>query len=441
MANHLDYKNSETASSFQIVFLCIWIISFTVGLDILSEFKLYDILFLLALIFFHGRITSLNWQEDRSLLWLRRFLIIFIFGTIVSLFSERYLGMTVIGLRLFRLMGYIWIFFIIRSLWLSKKQLSILLGSIFWVIIFQSLLILLQSTGKIPTLWPEKEQYYGIVHTGTLALNHLNPVLFISVAISASCSRLFLHKTKNIFHLIFFAISILIMIAAMMISMARSAIMAMAIFSICSVIFYKKKAIILILLSLILLIPLQKMSGINIVDQIDELWYKRVEVKIKGDIDSIGDVDAQRTAIWSNTISELIAHPSCLIFGTGFQNFAYLKEAKATSAHQLYLHVLAELGIGGLIIFCFFWISIKNRLKQLGRIGGVTMDSLTYPGYMIILAILVIGLVADTFYPARALPGFMGFLLAYLALITHRSWSDEPQRVEPCIISTSSSGN
>jgi hypothetical protein len=185
------------------------------------------------------------------------------------------------------------------------------------------------------------------------------------------------------------------------------------------------------------MIPFLASSDIDAVESMRDLWQERVVSRLRGksweEVRSIDDFHTARPTVWRDTIHGILRKPYVLLTGGGFQNYQWVSE-KAIAGHNQYLHVLVELGVIGLVFYVQVLRAMWQQFGVLGRRDPYLYYLLSLPGTSCLGAILVVGLINESFYPARAVPGFMGFFLAYFAVATHRGWlgaGGKPGNTEP----------
>jgi hypothetical protein len=409
-----------------------WIASFTVSLDIVYEFKLYDILSVIGVIFF-SRELVLGLKSNRSPFFITKLLLlIFAFGTLVSVVRSLETGslgigeVDVLAIRAYRVFSFIAIFIIILKLNLRVRDLTNLLRVIYVSVLAQSVIIALQSIDLIPILWPVHERFYlRIVPTGTLGLNHLNSVVFMVVGLSAIVSLLELKRRWTISLILWHSGSTVLFVYAMLLGEARSSIVALAVLAILWM--RRRRAVILLVGVMIFGVILTGSQYLDVGYQFGFVWsdrtVKKMAVESVGEISTLTDIDRGRPMIWTEAAKKLVTRPDIILFGAGFQNFIGFG-IRASAGHNLFLHVFVELGILGIIFyFAFLW-----RLWSIFRRSGKswydvsTGSKLSSAAESCLLTIILIGLFNESLYPQRAMMGFMGFCLTYFAIAGHTTW-------------------
>lgn len=408
------------------LYLCAWIASYTYTLDVVSEFKLYDFFLFGSLFVFGPELQAMVRSRSRSIRSLRFLLWMFAWGSCVSLASQGFLQepsmerALVIGLRFVRVVNYAAIFGVIRCSDLSPGRLRWLQAVLLLSALLQAVLICLQKQGVLPILWPEIEQYYGVVLTGTLSMNHSNNVLFMSVGIVAALGFFRVTSSWRKWTL---PLCILVMTIAMLVGEARTSFLALAVLALG---FLRSKTASLCLALSFALVPLLAWgTGLDLRETAEEVWEGQVMKAARVDdlrhTTSITDLDVGRPTIWRDGLRALAARPHLLITGVGYQNYLQLHEHNAGGGHNMYLHTTAELGLLGLLGYGLLFAGLVAELRSLPRDRRIR-EALVIPGTTLILVLLTTGMVQQSLYPFKSLAGFMGFALAYLAVITHGEW-------------------
>ncbi|MEK7151214.1 MAG: O-antigen ligase family protein [Patescibacteria group bacterium] len=130
--------------------------------------------------------------------------------------------------------------------------------------------------------------------------------------------------------------------------------------------------------------------------------------RAKSIIDISETSNARRIEIWKDSVKSIIKHP---LLGVGIGNFPVvvgedLARAKAgSSAHNLYLHIAAELGIPALILALWFlWFLLKQAYSNFTHHSSSNiLSSIFYAGSLIFLPwVLIYSLTDVAIFDERA---------------------------------------
>ncbi|MBE9015944.1 hypothetical protein C7Y66_14030 [Chroococcidiopsis sp. CCALA 051] len=124
-----------------------------------------------------------------------------------------------------------------------------------------------------------------------------------------------------------------------------------------------------------------------------------------------------RDEIWTERMSLLDKEPLLWFFGGGFGSAI----DSGSNAHMLYLHIIIETGLIGLLIFAFLFYKILSLLYE--------YEQGTKPVFWVTIALLFSSMTQETFYPTPAFGHFIGFYLCCLALAlnSYRFGETSPQ--------------
>lgn len=128
-----------------------------------------------------------------------------------------------------------------------------------------------------------------------------------------------------------------------------------------------------------------------------------------------------RIAIWKKTIASINAHP---LLGVGIGNYAVIlgenisAEKAGASAHNLFLHIAAIMGIGGLLVFMWFFWEVMKRGFSLLRNTAMAQEYqiFSYASLFALIWMLGYSLTDVALFDERAFLGFMVLLGALLGL-------------------------
>lgn len=114
---------------------------------------------------------------------------------------------------------------------------------------------------------------------------------------------------------------------------------------------------------------------------------------------------SDRDTIWLDKLEHIEQTPGALIYGLGFGSGAM----SGVNAHMLYLHVLYELGLAGLIIYMAYFFRITQLVFRLE--SGFGLQTV----YLLIL-FFVSSSTQETLYPVPALGHYLGLLACHVGL-------------------------
>ncbi len=124
---------------------------------------------------------------------------------------------------------------------------------------------------------------------------------------------------------------------------------------------------------------------------------------------------------WTVAINYLLTHPIDAIFGVGFDCWGYTiyKAGGQSAGHNLYLHVLGELGLVGGMIYLAFFGRLFFRLKRALGSGG-DAEPIGQLSVALLIALLVGSVTAELLYPVVTQISCMALVMYSLGLIMGR---------------------
>jgi len=133
-----------------------------------------------------------------------------------------------------------------------------------------------------------------------------------------------------------------------------------------------------------------------------------------------------RLGCWRALLNYLAASPGVLLTGVGTQNFQYALRESAevvnlSAAHNQYLHLLAEIGLGGVTVF-LLWLAVLLRFLLRWQRQARDRVEKVLPGILIavLAGILVSGFTQESLAPSASMvPWLLHF---YLILGIFVSW-------------------
>jgi O-antigen ligase len=411
-------------SRFDNFLLLAWIFSHTIVIDIVYELKLFDIISIIAVPRFLSRIVDITRSKDATKKFILVILICVTFGSLLTFAKTVDLQWAaVVVLRWWRLFAYLVIFLLIAYGGFSKSQHEKFISVILMSCVLQALLILLQHMDIVPILWPEDELYYNkVVPSGTLGINHVNHVIYMTVGLGAAVAfSSFSSPRKRMRSAIAMGAAPLL-VAAMFVGEARLSFLALAVFGV----FLLRRAagwkFIAVLACMIAVVGI--VTKIDVIGMASELWSHQLETKVERreaqGAEGFQAIDPGRHAIFLWTIDTILDRPDYLITGIGYQNF--MSAGGPVSAHNTYFQVLVELGLVGFVAWMGLFVAIYRSMSEVERHAGRYERNIMLAGKAALLAVAVSGLFNDTLYPVRNNNGFLGFALVFFAIASSGVW-------------------
>ncbi len=271
-----------------------------------------------------------------------------------------------------------------------------------WVILFG---VILSIIGLLQFLYilPSYEYIAGAANmdnraTSLLSFNSIHLATYLVTSILLGYG-VFLQQ-KGFISKVILSVGLLLMIIVLIMTKSRSAwigfLVGNVIFALITSRMTHGKSIIMIIITFgILSINIYYMANIN------KVVYEAVD---KRDSSAI-----HRLITYDLFFDYIKNHPSVLVTGVGFMNWRYAltRETAASAGHDVYLQILGDLGIGGLLLFLWFWYRNLKMAAKLARDGDF-WGRMLIP---IIGAYLTICLTSDILYPVASLENCFLFIM------------------------------
>lgn len=417
-ANNL---NAHLSNSY-LVITCVYLmlLSYFYNLPVLNysltgnnEFRLFDIAgFLLFYPFYSNKNLIISVIRNYSffktlynfLLW-ATFTLIFTFG------YSFYEGNLVLGIQSVLYLFHFWTFFITAVFLFILIQNLVFLKTIVSVTLILSCaaftIVILQNFEVIPFLWGDiyKTTYEGFL-SGTLGPN--------KIVLGMTCLFIFIfalgllnEKRVNV-NKILLLTTISISLITLILSGSRTTYVGLLTFAI----YYFFRDFVKFLYSIIFLfLAFLIISSVNkeIFEKLTAVYEYRIENKIRNPnslkearVDELyEDLGAGRKELSLMYIESLLNNAYMVPFGLGFNN-RLLNDG--TSAHNIYLSLIAEIGLVGLFFYLSWFISmLKTRLPNFVQL------EVAFHG--LILAMLVTLFFGEHIYVYRTSFGLTGLFL------------------------------
>ena len=227
------------------------------------------------------------------------------------------------------------------------------------------LVVILQNLGVVPFLWNDTyRQNYGSFMSGTLGPNKI--VVGMS-ALMMSILSIALINTKSVtINKVFIYFSLGLSLLALAISGSRTAYVGFGVF----VIYFAIRQPVSIIYSAIAMFAFVLTVSIvqpQVLQKTIEIYENRVQKKIKNENDLkeanvsqlYEDLGAGRNMILIQYINLLADEYYFIPFGKGFNN----RIETASSAHNMYLSLIYEVGLVGMILY-FRWLVLYLFVKM-----------------------------------------------------------------------------
>jgi len=405
-------------STFRVALLGLWLCSFLISIDVLSQLKPFDLVSPVALFFFRKELRvflSSRLLVAQSMKWLLGIAVLSSGMTVML--SDSFLVLAVISLRLLRFAFYLAAFGILFAVPLTPKQRLHLVGCMAFGAVAEAFLIIFQWLGVIPILWPMHERIYtNLVPTGTLALNHVNNVVFMLTGIAALVTWNILNRKYLNWVAVGFGSAA--MVAAIGLGEARLGIVGAPLLVISIVLALRGKGIVFAVSMALVAVLLGGSVLVGVMDTVSMVWTRRMVGKVgdTGQVTSYMEMDQSRSRIWKHTMWGIKARPYILVTGTGFQNFKVAVNGIAVAAHNLYLEVLVELGFPGALSFFGMIVGLVRQFR-IGMLADQKTRDANAAALALLVTLLVLGMANETLYPKRPIPGFLGFVMGYWGLV------------------------
>ncbi|MBV1923516.1 MAG: O-antigen ligase family protein [Flavobacteriaceae bacterium] len=291
------------------------------------------------------------------------------------------------------------------------------------LITIESLIVILQNMGVIPFLFSRVYEigYNGFL-SGTFGPNKI--VLGMTMLISFSFVIGLLYESKLKISKILLFVALFGSIISIMLSGSRTTYVGLIIFLLYFIISKTGKFLNLVILGSVMFVLLMIINPV-VFERINDTINNRIVDRIESheDIQSVDDMTgvyedlgSGRSDLHLMYVNHLLKRPYIIPFGIGFNNRLLI----GSSAHNMYLSLINEVGIFGLILFLrwmFSFLIIKKRklpYLQLALNG-------------IVLSMFVTLYFGEHLYVYRPLFGILGYfmIICVLLLVPLRKTIDE----------------
>ena len=385
-----------------------------------NELRIYDFLGIYFLYQYvnHYKAVSI---EISKVIFFRRFHYFLVYCSVAILLT---LGTAILKDRLvsfvqaFLYLYHMWVFFLgavflYSYLKVSERYYKIL-RFVMILVILEGVLIVLQNLGLIPFLWSEnyKIGYSGFL-SGTLGPNKivLGMTMLTSIIFLIGINNEKRIKKDKI--LMYVAISVAIL--SILLSGSRTTYVGL-IFFLLYFSLTKPGQFSIFLIFGGFLFSLLLLSGSGILERITAVFEDRIIYAIDGpeDVKNYDDekgvydeLSSGRVQLHLKYLQYLSTHPWVIPFGRGFIN----RMGVGPSAHNMYLSLISEVGVFGLILFVRWLLSFMIIMKR-------KMPGLQLALNGLIISMMVTLYFGEHLYVYRPLFAILGYFMMICVMLT-----------------------
>lgn len=386
-----------------------------------NEIRLYDVLGIIICYLYIKNFGVLNYyiKQKLNFKFLNHFLIwsaiTLIFTGLFSIFLNRPMWLLQSILYYYHFFVF-FLYAVLVSVFVMKyKNFKAIVYILLILIIGESLLVIAQNSGIVPFLWNDryKMSYLGFL-SGTLGPNKivLGMTMFISFAVSLG---IYLQKQLKINKMLLLS-AITLSGTVLVITGSRTSYLALIVFAAYFLIANTRKFISVSVVFLIIVMTAISLN-LEVVEMAQKVFDDRITNKISDptvlsensvDVDQLyEDLGSGRKELAASYTKYLIERPYIIPLGIGFNNRLLI----GFSAHNIYLSLINEVGLLGLILY-LRWLA-SYFLLNLNRTKYLKMAL-----HGLVLAMLVTLYFGEHLYVYRPLFGLLGFFLLATVLLT-----------------------
>jgi len=406
-----------------------------------SEFRGYDILLVLVsgiLLHWYRRPMLKFFQQDTPGKWLFRFCLWATATTPLTILTSYYLdnflwaGVTLVFL--FHLWGYLFAYAAFRLFVKTPGQCRALLDVFLVIGSAEAVVICLQALEIVPLLWGERYESYGTrAFSATLGPNRQLPgyMMLLVFAVSAAYWRNW--RSLGTWRLGLAAAAGLSSVLGVALSSSRTAWVAFLAYF--AVSFIGRRQFGFAAFSAAIILAAMLVVPASLRERVVGVYQARVEGPITDTMNGIGmseddevsrfeAIDNGRMGIWGKGVDTIVHERPWLIpFGGGFNNYSQAV-ARGMSGHNIYLTLIAEVGVIGLGLYLAWLLSIirestilARRASDAAREGARTFVPVELNS--LVLAVMVGLFAGEILYPYRPSFTFLGVFLFLCAIMHH----------------------
>ena len=440
-----DYLNKRLALIFKPVYvrvaLLLMVVSYFYNLPVLkysvqgdNEFRLFDIagLVILYIIYINKPIVLFFIRSKTYLKTMNNFVmwcaVTLIFTLLFSVFMGRPLWFIKSLLYYYHMLAFFYTGVLMAMYLRDKKRYKLVAHLVLIFTILESVLVFMQHYGYVPFLWNSVyEEAYGGFLSGTLGPNKicLGMTMFISLVYAIG---LFMQSQIKV-NKILIIVAMLMSLAIIGISGSRTTYLALLIF-LCYLFIMKTRKFIALSMLLSLAVIVAFFFNLELIDTIVTTIENRVINKVSNpeafnpasanvDVEQLyQDLGAGRDRIVLMYLDYIARNPYVIPFGIGVNNRLLI----GSSAHNIYLSLINEVGLVGLFLY-LKWLTSFLYLK-FGK-----MSSLKMVLNGLVFAMLVTLYFGEHLYLYRSVFTILGyFILITILLIVPRYYFNNAKR-------------
>ena len=385
-----------------------------------NEFRIYDVLGVFIVFYYIKYFKIIN-AEIKKIIFFRRFQYFIIYCSVsiifTLLFSIFYRDRFIWFIQSFLYLYHMWVFYLgavffylyIINIETYKKIITYILI----LIIVSSFIVILQHMGIIPFLFSKVYEigYHGFL-SGTFGPNKI--VLGMTMLISFTFIIGLFYESRLKISRLLLIIALFGSSIAILLSGSRTTYVGIIVFLVYFFIRKTGKFINLGILGGVMFVFLLTVNP-QIFEKINYIINNRIVNRIEGpdDIDSVEDMTgvyedlgAGRSDLHLMYVNHLLNRPYIIPFGIGFNNRLLI----GSSAHNMYLSLINEVGIFGLILFIRWMLSFLIIKKRKLPYLQLALNGL-------VLSMLVTLYFGEHLYVYRPLFGILGYFMIICVLL------------------------
>ncbi len=395
-----------------------------------NDLRLYDIAFLPIIYLFMKDYYKLKLfiKKNISLYRMFRFLkwasLLFAVTVYYCVFQYRIVWAFQSLMYLYHFWGFVIAAIYLKYIYTDSKDILYFLTVFMAIGLAEGLLIIAQHYGVVPILWAQRwiDAYGDDALTGTLGLNRVLPGL--SMFLCFVIASVFLSnqsKTPFFSRLLAIAVS-LVGLVVILLSGSRTSWVATIIFAV--IVYIRNISLIITTcIAMVVFMMFPSLLPGTLQDKFDEVLENRVLGKMSepvpggsDDVDAgqlYDDLGANRDERAMRYIINLGDKIWIVPFGGGFNNRLTVG---GDSAHNIYLTLIAEVGIVGVILYVSWLLSYFKVIKEHTLMGYNKIFDITALRALVI-AMMITLLFGEHLYIYRPSYGFLGMFLMVTSLL------------------------